>query len=484
MARPTTPATPATPATSATPDPLVRDVLEVVGPAGVLSDPDTVAGYCTDWTGRFHGQARMVVRPGSTEEVAGVVRACRAHGAALVPQGGNTGLVGGGVPLGGEVVLSLSRLGDVGDVDGAAAQVTAGAGATVAAVERAAAAAGLAYAVDLASRDSATVGGTIATNAAGLRALRSGDTRAQVIGVEAVLGDGSVVSHLSGLVRDNTGYHLPSLLCGSEGTLAVVTRARLRLVAPLAPDRTTALVGFASVADAVDGVAALRRAVVLDACELMLTEGIDLVRAVTGAPSPFPAEAGGPRRAVLLVEAGGGAGGGASGGAGGAEGGDVLAEAVASLAGVTGAAVATGGARRAALWELRERHTEAVNNLGPPHKLDVALPFSRLAQFVEEIPGVVTAIAPGARTWIFGHAADGNVHVNVTGLAPDDERVDDAVLHLVADLGGSISAEHGIGTAKRRWLALSRSPAEIAAMRAIKRALDPDGILNPGVLFP
>jgi FAD/FMN-containing dehydrogenase len=448
--------------------PLLDALRDAVGAANVLTDADVVAGYCVDWTGRFAGRTDAVVRPGSTDEVAAVLRACSEHGAAVVPQGGNTGLVGGSVPLHREIVLSLSRMRAVDDIDALAGQVTADAGATVAAVDAAAATLGLAYPVDLASRDSATVGGTIATNAAGLHALRYGDTRAQVVGLEAVFADGTVASHLGGLVRDNTGYHLPSLLCGSEGTLAVVTRARLRLVArPQA--RVVALLAFASTSDAVAAAADARRALPsLEAAELFLEPGLRLVCDHLGEPGPFASPAG----AYRLLEA-----------ADRTDPTDALAETVANLAGVVDAAVASDPTPAARLWSYRERHTEAINTLGPPHKLDVALPLAGLAAFVDAVPAVVTAIEPDARTWIFGHAADGNVHVNVSGLAPADERVDDAVLRLVAASGGSISAEHGIGSAKRAWLALSRSPAELAAFRALKRALDPLGILNPNVLL-
>ena len=440
-----------------------------MGGPHVLTAPDVVAGYATDWTGRFVGATPAVVRPGSTEEVAAIVRVCASDGIALVPQGGNTGLVGGSTPLDGEVVLSLTRITQLDAVDLAASQVTASAGVSVSALQRAAAAHDLAYGVDLASRDSATVGGTIATNAGGLRVLRYGDTRAQVVGIEAVLGDGSVVSHLSGLVRDNTGYHLPSLLAGSEGTLGVVTRARLRLV-PATTERTVALLAFGSTDDAVASIAPLRAScATIEAIELFLPAGLELVCSATGAAAPFTdVERHG---AYLLVEA--------------ADRRDTeadLAATVASLERVLDVAVAVDGPRRAALWAYREQHTEAINRVGTPHKLDVAVPLAALAGFLDEVPSVIAVAYPEARTWLFGHAADGNVHVNVTGVDPDDESVDDLVLRYTASLGGSVSAEHGIGRAKRRWLSLSRSEAELAAFQAVKRALDPSGILNPGVL--
>lgn len=450
------------------PDVAVARLRDVVG-AGVVVDPDLVASYVTDWTGRFVGHAALVVRPGSTEEVAGVVSVCRELGVALVPQGGNTGLVGGGVPLDGEVVLSLRRLRQVDAVDQQAGQVTTGAGVTLGDLQAAARVAGWSYGVDMASRDSATVGGTVATNAGGLRVVRYGDTRAQVLGLEAVLGSGEVISHLGGLVKDNTGYHWPSLVCGSEGTLAVVTAARLRLVPPVNA-RTVALLAFPGVRPAVDAAGLLRRSLPnLEASELVLAPGMELVCSVTGAGLPFP-EA---HPVYLLIEV-----------ADRTDPTGPLAEVVEGLDDLSDVAVATEPGPRAALWHYREAHTEAINTLGPPHKLDVTLPDGALAEFVDRVPEVVRTVDPAARTWLFGHVGDGNIHVNVNGPAPDDDRVDDAVFRLVAALGGSISAEHGIGTAKKRWLHLSRTPAEIRAFRSIKHALDPAGILNPQALLP
>ena len=350
-----------------------------------------------------------------------------------------------------------------------AGQVTAEAGVVVTAVQDSGRHAGWTYGVDLASRGSATVGGTVATNAGGTRFLRYGDTRAQVIGVEAVLGTGSVVSHLGGLVKDNTGYDLPGLLCGSEGTLAVVTKARLRLV-PVLSARTVALLAFPTVSAAVDASVVLRQSLAsLEACELFLQSGLTLVTTVTSLVSPFAQ----PHPVYLLVEV--------------ADRTDPtadLAEVTESLGHVQEAVVATDPRPRAELWRYREAHTEAINTLGPPHKMDVTLPLGSLAAFVDQVPDRIRAIDPDAGTWLFGHVGDGNVHVNVTGLAPDDDRVDDGVLRMVGEFGGSISAEHGIGTAKRRWLSLSRTRQEIEAFRAVKGALDPDGILNPHVLLP
>jgi FAD/FMN-containing dehydrogenase len=440
---------------------------EVLGPAHVVVDPDVTGGYATDWTGRFQGSTPAVLRPGTTAEVAEVVALARRHRMALVPQGGNTGLVGGGVPLAGEVVVSLGRL-DRLEVDPVAAQATAGAGVPLAALQAGAAGAGLAFGVDLGARDSATVGGMVATNAGGIHVLRYGAMRAQVIGVEAVLGTGAVVSRLAGLVKDNTGYDLAQLLCGSEGTLGIVTAARLRLVAPPG-ELVTALVGTASIAAAVDAAAALRRSVAgLTALELMDGPSLRLVADQLGAPPPVAPDAG----AYLLVEA------------------DAptdpvpaLAAALEGRAGVLDAAVATEAADRSRLWRWREAHSEVGATLGVVHKLDVTLPIAGLASFCAEVVEGVERARPGALTLLFGHVGDGNVHVNVVGPPADDTGIDDTVLGLVVERGGSISAEHGIGTAKKAWLARDRSPAEVEAMRAVKRALDPDGILNPDVLF-
>jgi FAD/FMN-containing dehydrogenase len=444
-------------------------MVAIVGPAHVLTDADAVAAYETDWTGRFGGRTPAVVRPGGVDEVAAVLAVCRAEGLAVVPQGGNTGLVGGGVPTAGEVVVSLRRLDTVGAPDVVARQVTVGAGATVAQVQAAADGVGLRYGVDFGARDSATIGGSIATNAGGTGVARHGATREQVIGVEAVLGSGRVVRRLDGLVKDNTGYHLPSLLCGSEGTLGIVTAARLRLVTKPS-SWVTALVGFESVDAAVRAVGQWRSAVEsLEAAELFVDAGMRLVCDALGLPSPF--ERAWP--AYVLVEV-----------AAPDDPSSALAEAVGGAAGVGDVAVASDEGRRRALWRYREDHAAAIGTLGPPHKLDVTLPITGLAGFVETAPRRVAELAPTARTWVFGHVGDGNLHVNVTGLAPDDDRVDEQVLTWVAELGGSISAEHGIGTAKRRWLHLSRSADEIAAMRAIKSALDPAGILNPNALLP
>jgi FAD/FMN-containing dehydrogenase len=448
---------------------LLQQFRETVGSDHVVVEPEVMASYAIDWTGRFRGHPRAVIRPGDGAEIAALVALCKEAGVALVPQGGNTGLVGGGVPLAGEVVLSLRRLAGVTDVDALGGQLSVGAGTTVADVQAAAAGAGWAYGVDLGSRDSATIGGTIATNAGGLQVLRHGPTRAQLVGFEAVLGTSDTVSHMGGLTKDNTGYDLGGLLCGSEGTLGVVTAARVRLVPP-SPERVTSILAFSSTAAALDAASLLRRSLPeLQSLELFLRSGLDLVCRVTGAAGPFRGE----HWAYLLVEA-----------AAQHDPMPSLAAVFDSIGAVEDVAVASDTARRAQLWRYREGHTEAINTLGAPHKLDVTLPAPVLADFIDQVPDIVRDADPTATTWLFGHAGDGNVHVNVTGVDPDDLTVDDCVMRYVAELGGSISSEHGIGTAKRPWLHLNRSEAELAAFRRLKTALDPVGILNPNVLLP
>jgi FAD/FMN-containing dehydrogenase len=448
---------------------LADQLRAVVGDAHLLEDRSVVASYETDWTGRFHGTARCVVRPASTAEVVEVLVTCAKAGASVCVQGGNTGLVGGGVPADGSVLLATTRLSDIEPVDVVAGQVTVGAGCTLAALQQAVRAEGFDVGVDFAARDSCTVGGMVATNAGGERVLRWGTMRAQVIGVEAVLPDGSVVGRLSGLPKDNTGYDLASLLAGSEGTLAVITRLRLRLV-PLLAGRAVALCAVAGTAPAVELVASMRSLPALEAAELFYANGLELVRAHTGLPAPFATE----HPAYLLVEC--------------AQRSDPSDDLLGALeaAGerVIDATVASDTRGRQALWAYRESHTESINANGVPVKLDVAVPLAVFTEFASTLPGAVAAVAPEARTILFGHVNEGNLHVNVLGALDQDEQVSDAVLRLVASYGGSISAEHGVGRAKASWLELARSAAEINLMRTIKRAVDPAGMLNPGVLFP
>ena len=449
---------------------LALDALRaVVGDRFVVTDPGVVAAHEVDWTGRWRGAAGAVVRPADGAEVAGVVRWARDHRLALVPQGGNTGLVGGAVPHDEAVVVDLRRLDALDDVDEAAAQVTVGAGVTLADLQAHVASHGLEVPVDLGARATATIGGMVATNAGGTHVVRHGTMRAQVLGVEAVLGTGDLVqANLPGLVKDNTGYDLVALLCGNEGTLGIVTRVRMRLVsAP--PARIALLLGFPSLTHAVAVLPALRARPGLAAVEVMRNDGIGLVAGHLGASfplQPIPA-------CALLVELVG------DQPEVDAEG---LLSAIARADEATVAAIEPAG--RAGLWRWREAHPEAAAAHGLVHKADVTLPLARLAAFSDRVDGAVEGAAPGALTIVYGHLADGNLHVNVVGPAADDEGPIDAVLELVLELGGSVSAEHGIGRAKRGWLVRQRGDAAVDAMRAIKSALDPDGILNPGVVLP
>jgi len=443
----------------ALPQALLRDLAAVAGGPHVLTG-DATAGYAVDWTGRFRGDPPAVVRPRDTAQVAAVLALCSGAGIPVVPQGGNTGLVGGGVPVHGEVVLSLARLDRLGPPDVEAAQVTAGAGVTLSQV--AAAAPGLDLGVLIASRDSATVGGAVATNAGGLRVLRYGPMRAQLRGIEAVLADGTVLSHLSGLVKDNTGYDYPSLLAGSEGTLAVITQARLRLV-PRARDLVTVLCGFPTLGELhTSARLAAARVPGLLSAEFFTAAGLDLLISRAGLAPPLAA----PAQAYLLLEADG----------------PGALDDLAAVAGDHPAAVAQSAADRARLWAYRERHPEAAGFLGVPLKLDVSVPAARWVELAEGVAGVVAGVDPGATVITFGHVADGNVHVNIVPGAPPDGRHEDAVFSFVASLGGSISAEHGIGALKARWLPLARSEAERELFARIRGAFDPAGILNPHVL--
>ena len=438
---------------------LTGSLARIVGAEHVLTG-DAAAGYAVDWTGRFRGQAAAVVRPRDTAAVAAVLALCRDAGVPVVPQGGNTGLVGGGVPLQGELVLSLARLGDLEPVDREASQVTAGAGVTLQRV--ADASPDLDLGIQIASRDSATVGGAVATNAGGVRVLRYGPMRAQLRGIEAVLSDGTVLSHLAGLTKDNTGYDYPSLLAGSEGTLAVITRARLRLV-PRVRDAVTAVIGVGRLAEL---HALARRAVAsvpgLVSAEFFTQAGLDILVAHAGLVPPLPAAS----PAYLLLDA---AGPGAL---------DDLATVIGDLP----AAVGESAADRRRLWSYRERHPEAAGFLGVPIKLDVSVPAAHWVRLASEVAAVVGAADPGARVVTFGHVADGNVHVNIVAGAPADGRHEDAVFSFVASLGGSISAEHGIGALKAPWLHLARTKAERELFARIRGALDPSGTLNPHVL--
>ncbi len=446
----------------------------IVGDEHVLVDAGVKAGFETDWTGRYTGPAIAVLRPGATDEVAAILRQCSAAGLAVVPQGGNTGLVGGGVPRPGPgrppaIVLSTVRLSALGPVDAGAQQVTAGAGVTLARWRDHARRAGLDTPIDFAARDSATIGGAIATNAGGSRVLRFGTMRTQVAGIEAVLADGSIVGSLAGLPKETAGIHWPSILSGSEGTLAVITRARLRLV-PFYRCTTTAMLATATVDDAVFLLARLRTEVAsLDSAEVVFPAAIELVGRHIGSPPPVEVHG-----CVLLVEC--------------ADHDDPSAELLDTLGRspeVLDSAVATEPGPRGRLLQFRDRITEAVGAAAAasgetPFKLDVAVPVESVGRLLQTARAA--AEADGALLIPFGHLAEGNLHLNHLGVQ-DPSRLAGTVLAAVAALGGTISAEHGIGVAKTRWMPLIRTPADLAAQRRLADALDPGHILNQGVLL-
>ncbi len=457
-------------------DRLLGDLRSIVGEPHVLVDDELRSGYETDWTGRWSGTAMAVVRPGSTAEVAAVLRRLVAEPVAVVPQGGNTGLVGGGVPRAGGasgrqmVVLSTRRLDTVGPVEPRAAQVTVGAGVTIGRWRAAAVAAGLDAPVDFAARDSATVGGAIATNAGGSRVLRFGTMRRQVVGIEAVLADGARVGSLAGLPKETAGIHWPSLLCGSEGTLGVVTAARLRLV-PRFARTITAMVSTATVDDAVELLATLRSNVSsLDAVELILPAALELVAAHLDLDPPVEPP---PAGTVLLVEC-----------ADLEDPTDELLVTLSSSQRILDSAVSAEPTGRDRLLAFRDRITEAIAAAATargttPYKLDVAVPVDRLPALLAT--ATEAAARDGCLLVPFGHLAEGNLHLNHIG-ARDTDTLASTVLRRAAELGGTVSAEHGIGVAKAPWLPLVRSAEDLAAQRRIKAALDPTGILNPGVL--
>jgi FAD/FMN-containing dehydrogenase len=430
----------------------------------LVTDRDLLAGFETDVTGRFSGASVGLARPRDAVEVAAVIAACREAGMPLVVQGGNTGLVGGGVPRDGELVLSMRGLDTVGEADRATNQLLAGAGATLEAVQARAAAAGLELPLDHAARAAATVGGSVATDAGGALALRHGTMRRRVVGLEAVLPSGGMVERTSGLLKDNAGYDLPALLIGSEGTLGAITAARLQLE-PAPRFRVAVLFGLEGLERALELLAVLRQVPGLEAADHLDLASMRLARERGGIRDPFAAE----RGCYLVAQF--------------AAGEDVtpaLAEAVASVAPEPDVAVASDSAGRRALWAYREILNEAIRATGVPIKLDVGVPPAALPEFSVRVAAEVAAAYPGAAIYLFGHLGDGNVHVNVVGPDPGTDAIDELVLRTATELGGTISAEHGVGIAKRPYLQLCRSAGEIEAMTALKSALDPTATMGPG----
>lgn len=449
-------------------DSLVVRLGEIVGRHQVIVAPEVVSRYETDWTGRFSGRSLCVVRPGNVDQVVQVIRECAARKIPIVPQGGATGLVGGSVPRATgpyPVVLSTRRLKWISEVDKISAQVTAAAGVTLAELHKHVRKSGLEYGVDFSSRESATVGGTVATNAGGVHVVAYGMTRDQVLGAEAVLPNGSIVSRLSGLVKDNTGYNLAGLLTGSEGTLGVITAARLRL-RPAPRSIVTVMASMNSIQACVEILPVLGECAGLRTVELMLASGLSAVCQTFRLPAPPISDA----PAYLLVDVAV---------RNEEETLELLQDVFDSSRGVVDTAIGIEPPDRRRLWLYRDMHTEAVSRLGVPHKMDVAVPIAEVDGFLMRLASVTRPY----RTLVWGHIGEGSLHVNVIGPDSKDDVVDKAVLALAVEHGGTISAEHGIGIAKAHLLHLSRTADEIYAMRAIKSAIDPLNLMNPGVLF-
>ncbi len=460
-----------------TTDALLAELIAIVGPAHVLTAAADLAPYLTDWRGRYRGAARCVVRPGTAAEVAAVVRACVAAGAPIVPQGGNTSLCGAATPdgEGRAVVVGLGRLNRILAVDAKNDTISVEAGCTLAAVQDAARAAGRLFPLALASEGTCQIGGNLSTNAGGVQVLRYGNTRDLTLGLEVVLPSGEIWNGLRGLRKDNTGYDLKHLFIGAEGTLGIITAAVLKLF-PLPQVQTTCWLNVATPAAAVDLLNRAKTAfdARLTAFELVSETALGLVlQHIPGAARPTAASPW-----YVLAEFS-----------------DADPDAVEGWladrleAGEAGdGVVARSQAQAAKLWSLREHISEAQKIKGISIKHDIAVPVSRIPDFLARADAALAAAFHGIRVVAFGHVGDGNLHYNLSKPDAQDNAAfiaaQPTVNRLVHDavdaLGGSISAEHGIGQLKREELLRYKSPVEIALMRTLKQALDPRGLMNPG----
>ncbi len=457
---------------------LLDSLVAIVGRADVLTDPADLAPFVTDWRAAFIGSAAAVVRPHSTSDACAIVRACADAGAPIVPQGGNTGLAAGATPLGltDAVIVSLSRMDTVRDIDAVGNTISVDAGVILTTVQDAAAAAKRFFPLSLAAEGSAQIGGLISTNAGGTAVLRYGTMRALVLGLEIVLPDGRLLNGMRALRKDNAGYDWKQVFIGSEGTLGVVTGAVLRLF-PQSSQTATALLAVASPQMALRAfdLVSQRMGETLTACELFSGATVELQRSQRP-DAHFPL---GAARWYLLLEA--------SSSLPGLDAAlESALEAAAEEEALDDCIVAQSPAQAAALWEWRESIAESEKRAGPSAKHDVSVPISAIPQFVANATAAVERAHPGARVLTFGHVGDGNVHFNV--LLPSDgsataAQINDTVHAIVRELHGSVTAEHGIGRYRRDELRATRSEAELDTMRAIKRALDPQGIMNPGAVL-
>ena len=454
----------------------------VLGDGGWTDDPAEIAPWLTEWRNRWQGHTALMLTPRSTAQVAAAVRVCAEHRIAIVPQGGDTGLVGGQIPHG-EVLLSTRKLRAVRDVTPLDDAMTVEAGITLLEAQQAATAADRLFPLSLAAEGTATIGGVISTNAGGTAVLRYGMMRDLVLGIEAVMPDGEVFNGLKRLRKDNTGYDLKQLLIGAEGTLGVVTAATLKLF-PVMRSRATAMVGLDAPAAAIELLARAKAETGggVEAFELMKRIGMAFVlrnipdtREPLGSTSPW----------YVLIEL-------VSGEPGAA---DSAMERLLSHAFETGlindAAIAQNDAQRAAFWKVREEQSAAQRPEGGGWKHDVSVPLSRIADFLEEATAAVERFHPGARVSAFGHVGDGNIHYDVLCPLGGDlkaflarwEQGSQIVHDIVARYDGSISAEHGLGRLKTEEARRYKSPLEIRTMQAVRLAIDPHRIMNPAVLF-
>jgi FAD/FMN-containing dehydrogenase len=471
--------------------PVPADVVErlkaVVGAAGFLDDPADIAPYCKSWRDDWIGRVPIVLRPKSTEEVAGIVGICAAAGVAIVPQGGNTGLTGAGQPHSdmSEVIVSTSRMNRVRAIDTINDTITVEAGVVLKAIQDAADRADRLFPLSLGAEGSCQIGGNISTNAGGVQVLRYGNTRNLVMGLEVVLPDGSVWEGLRGLRKDNTGYDMKQLFIGAEGTLGIITAAVLRLFPkPTASETAWVALDGPQAAVALLGHMRAQMGDAVSAFELMCRLIIDLL--VTGVPGhEDPMRTVYPWYVLMDVTSHGPPGslhGPFSEALAGAQEAGLIREAV----------IASSGAQAARLWKMRESLVEAQVSAGGTIPHDVSVPVSRIPEFIARTDAAVLAAYPHARPCAFGHVGDGNMHYNP--VRPRDwdgarfkqerPRVNRIVHDIVVDLGGSISAEHGIGQSRLAELAHYKAPVEIEMMRSVKRALDPKGIMNPGKVVP
>jgi FAD/FMN-containing dehydrogenase len=468
-------------------EPRIAEALEriraIVGPKGVVADGAALTPYLIEERGLYRGAARLVVRPVSTAEVAAVMRCCAAAGLPVVPQGGNTGLVGAAVPPedGSAVLLSLGRMNRVRAVDPVDFTITAEAGCILADIQRAAAEVDRLFPLSLGAEGSCQIGGNLSTNAGGIAVLRYGSARDLTLGLEVVLPDGQVWDGLRALRKDNTGYDLKQLFIGGEGTLGIITAATLKLF-PRPRETETAFLALARVEDAMALFAEARKASgdQLTAFELIPRLGLEIaMRHVPGVGDPLAA----PARWYTLLEVSSSQ---TEGGLRPALEGFLAGAMERGL--VEDGVIAASGEQAQALWRIREGMVEGQKHEGGSIKHDVSVPVSKVAAFILEATAAVEAMLPGIRPLAFGHAGDGNVHFNLSQPVGADTRVflarwaefNHVVHDIVRGFGGSISAEHGIGRLKRDELPRYKSALELELMRKVKRALDPAGLMNPG----